>query len=177
MLILNAGEVRSALPMDQAIRAMRDAIGALARGEFEMPLRTQLAVRPHQGITLLPWCPKDLRAAGSAREALRDADIVCTATTSAEPVFADTDLAPGTHINAIGAYQAHTREIPGATVARAKVIVDQRAAALEEAGDLVLAIKEKRITVDHLYAELSELVAGSKQGHRQLPTDRSLTGT
>jgi len=97
--------------------------------------------------------PDDLRAA-DPREAAADADIVCTATTSAEPVFDDAGLKPGAHVNAIGSYQPHVQEIPAATVARARVVVDSREAALDETGDLI----------HHIHAELGELVLGRAAG-------------
>jgi ornithine cyclodeaminase len=103
--------------------------------------------------------PTDVRIAGSAREALSEADVVCCATGSATPLFEDGDLRPGTHINGIGSYRANMREIPGVTVARARVVVDQRAAAWAEAGDLVLARDEGLIAETHIAGELGEVVA------------------
>lgn len=106
----------------------------------------------------------DVSVAGSATEALAEADVVCTATTSTTPVFEDADVMPGTHINAIGVYKPHEREIPAATVARAFVVVDEREAAWEESGELVLARDEGLIDESHVKAELGEIVAGSKSG-------------
>ncbi len=107
--------------------------------------------------------PDDLRAA-DPREAVADADIVCAATTSAEPVFDDADLKPGAHVNAIGSYQPHVQEIPAATVARALVVVDSREAALEETGDLIQPIAQGLFGPDHIHAELGELVLGRAAG-------------
>jgi len=97
-------------------------------------------------------------------KALRDADVICTATTSAVPVFADRDLKPGVHINAVGSYKPHAREIPGETIRRARVYVDQRQASLEEAGDLIIPLREKLIDEDHILAEIGEVLAGLKPG-------------
>jgi ornithine cyclodeaminase/alanine dehydrogenase-like protein (mu-crystallin family) len=102
--------------------------------------------------------------AASSAAALAGAEIICTATTSATPVFADGEVAAGTHINAIGSYKPHMREIPPATVARAHVVVDQLDAAWEEAGDLILPLKAGLIRSDHVRAELGEIVAGTKPG-------------
>lgn len=96
--------------------------------------------------------------------ALAEADIVCTATTSGVPVFDDADIAPGTHINAIGVYKPHLREIPAATIKRARVVVDERAAAWEEAGELILARKEGVIDESHVYAEIGEILASRLPG-------------
>jgi ornithine cyclodeaminase/alanine dehydrogenase-like protein (mu-crystallin family) len=97
-------------------------------------------------------------------EALRQADIICTATTSVTPVFADRDLKPGVHINAVGSYKPHVREVPGGTVRRARVFVDQRQASLEEAGDLIIPLREKLIGEGHIRAEIGEVLAGLKPG-------------
>jgi ornithine cyclodeaminase len=107
--------------------------------------------------------PADLRLAASPEEALREARIVATATTSNCPVFADADLHPGTHICAIGAFTPHMQEVPAETVGRARVFVDQRAAALTEAGDLLIPIEQgllARDAVHELGEVINELVAG-----------------
>jgi len=105
-----------------------------------------------------------VEAARSSSEALAGADVVCTATTSTVPVFSDSDLAPGAHINAIGSYKPGVREIPGETVRRARVVVDHLPAALAEAGDLLIPIEQGLIRRDHIYAELGEIIAGTKPG-------------
>jgi len=106
----------------------------------------------------------EVNAAATPGAALADADVVCTATTSQTPVFDDADIAPGTHINAIGVYKTNEREIPSATVARSRVVVDEVEAAWEEAGELVLAREEGVIETSHIHAELGEIVAGTKSG-------------
>jgi ornithine cyclodeaminase len=114
-----------------------------------------------------------VEAAASPSEALAGADVVCTATTASEPVFADGDVAPGTHINAIGSYKPGVREIPAETVRRARVVVDHLPAALAEAGDLIIPMKQGLIGKGHVYAELGELLAGVKKG-RQSPGEITL---
>jgi ornithine cyclodeaminase len=108
--------------------------------------------------------PGDLRVANSPKEALSEADIVCTATTSSKPVFADTDIKPGTHISAIGSYTPEMQEVPGETVARALVIVDSRAATLAETGDLLQPMKSGLFGEGHISGELGEIVLGQKSG-------------
>lgn len=103
-------------------------------------------------------------AAATSAQALDGADIICTATTSATPVFAHNEVAAGTHINAIGSYKPHMREIPAETVARSHVVVDHLDAAWEEAGDLILPLQAGLIGTDHIRAELGEIVAGTKPG-------------
>lgn len=91
-------------------------------------------------------------------ENLAEADIVCTATTSATPVFADRHLKPGAHINGVGSYRPDLQEVPAETVIRAKVVVDERASCWEEAGDLVIPLQKGQITRDHVHAELGEVI-------------------
>jgi ornithine cyclodeaminase/alanine dehydrogenase-like protein (mu-crystallin family) len=102
--------------------------------------------------------------ARSPSDALRQADVVCTATTSSTPVFADADLQPGVHINAVGAYTPQMQEVPAETVVRARVIIDHRAASLAEAGDLIIPINQGLIDAGHIHAELGEIVSGLKPG-------------
>jgi ornithine cyclodeaminase/alanine dehydrogenase-like protein (mu-crystallin family) len=99
-------------------------------------------------------------------EALAEADVISTATTSATPVFADADLKPGVHINAVGSYKPHVREIPGETVRRASLFVDERRSCLEEAGDLIIPIREGLIREDHIRAEIGLVLAGLAAGRR-----------
>ncbi len=108
--------------------------------------------------------PADVRPAADPRRAVADADVICTATTSATPVFADADLKSGAHVNAVGSYQPDVQEVPAETVVRARVVVDSRQAALEETGDLIRPIRQGLITADHIHAELGDLVLGRAEG-------------
>jgi len=87
------------------------------------------------------------------------ADLVCTCTTSAVSVFDGHDLAEGVHVNAIGAYLAHQRELDTETMRRAKIVVETHEVALREAGDVMIAINEGAIDPDAL-VDLAELVRG-----------------
>jgi alanine dehydrogenase len=102
--------------------------------------------------------------AGSPAEALQQADIVCTATTSSTPVFADDQLQPGVHINAVGAYTPQMQELPAETVVRAKLVIDHHESSMAEAGDLIIPMSQGLFGHDHIHAELGELVAGRKAG-------------
>jgi ornithine cyclodeaminase/alanine dehydrogenase-like protein (mu-crystallin family) len=88
--------------------------------------------------------------------AMRGASIVVTATTAATPVFADADVAAGTHINAMGSYRPERAEIPAETVLRACVVVETRESAWEEAGDLIQPREAGLIDESHVIAELHE---------------------
>jgi ornithine cyclodeaminase len=288
MLVLDAAAVRQALPMDAAIKAMRRAFASLSAGRAIVPMRSQISIRQHDGVSLvmpafvddavgqslavkvvslfdrnagrgLPriqsavlvlspdtgqplallegaaltairtgaasglatdllarpvvrtaamlgagvqartqlqaacavrsietvWvydpnpaaveafildmagqgqAPADIRPASTPREAVAEADIICAATTSRTPVFADADLKAGVHINAVGSYQPDVRGVPTETVVRARVFVDSREAALHEVGDLIQPIRQGAITPDHVRAELGELILGRAAG-------------
>jgi len=112
--------------------------------------------------------PQDIRVASSPAEAVREADVICTATTSSTPVFDGNDLRPGTHINAIGAFTPEMQEVDEVTIKRAsKIVVDSREAVLAEAGDLIIPIQKGVITKDDIYAELGEIAAGLKPGRER----------
>ena len=132
-----------------------------------------LAVRPIRIVRVVSRSPGPAEAlAARARdagldaevagpEAVAEADVVCTCTTSERPVFDGALLAPGTHVNAIGAYRPDMRELDDEAVARARVVVETREAALAEAGDLVIPLRAGRIRADHVVADLGELVRGA----------------
>lgn len=100
----------------------------------------------------------------SAEDAVHDSDIVVTVSTAKQPIVRPHWLKPGAHINAVGSHRPDLREIDGATLARAKIVVDSREAIMAECGDILLALKEKSITPDAIHAEIGELLAGSKAG-------------
>jgi alanine dehydrogenase len=100
----------------------------------------------------------------SAREAVRGADLLVTVTTAKEPIVKKEWLQPGMHINAVGSHRPDLREIDGATLAGAKVVVDSREAIMAECGDILLAIQEKAITAESVHAEIGEVLAGKKPG-------------
>jgi len=89
----------------------------------------------------LPDSPR-VNIADTAAEAVRQADIICTATAAREPLFGPDDVRPGTHINAIGSFTPDMLEFPPALAARARIFVDDVDACLAEAGELIAAVKE-----------------------------------
>ena len=91
---------------------------------------------------------------------LKRAEILCTCTTNTEPLFELQDLHPAAHINAMGAYRPHTREIGTDVVTAAVVIVDSYAGALNEAGEFVIPIREGKFRKEQIHASIEELVAG-----------------
>lgn len=108
--------------------------------------------------------PRDVRVAATPQEAVANADIICTATTSTKPVFDDADLKAGAHISAVGSYTPEMQEVPAETVARAKVVVDSYSASLEEAGDILQPMRTGLFDESHIHAELGEVILGRKPG-------------
>jgi ornithine cyclodeaminase len=97
-------------------------------------------------------------------EAVRGADVIVTATSSLEPVINKEWISPGAHVNAIGTHSPNSREIDSATMAAARLFVDRRESALNEAGDYLLAAQEGLITPDSIIGEIGELLIGTKTG-------------
>jgi alanine dehydrogenase len=107
----------------------------------------------------------ELLAALSPSHAIRDSDVVCTATTSHVPVFNGEDLKAGSHINGVGSFTPDMQEVDCLTLRRAsKIVVDSRQGALSEAGDLLVAISRGQIQPSDLYAEIGEIAAGLRPG-------------
>jgi ornithine cyclodeaminase/alanine dehydrogenase-like protein (mu-crystallin family) len=101
-----------------------------------------------------------IEATQMTAEAVRTADIICTCTTAAEPLFPGEWVPAGAHVNAVGAYRTDRRELDAALLSSSTLIVEDRDAALHEAGDLVLAIAEGGLTAGDIDADLREVVAG-----------------
>jgi len=109
----------------------------------------------------------------SVEEAVTGADIVCTVTSSREPVVRGAWLSPGVHVNAVGSSVPTARELDSEAVAKARLFVDHRPSALEEAGDFLLARADGAVGDDHIAGELGQLVTGQVPG-RQSPDDITL---
>ena len=102
----------------------------------------------------------------TAQDAVLHADVIVLATAATTPILHDAWIAPGAHIVAVGACRPTHREIDSALVARSLLIVDSRAAALRESGDILLAIEDGHITPNHIHGELGEVAAGTKSGRQ-----------
>jgi ornithine cyclodeaminase/alanine dehydrogenase-like protein (mu-crystallin family) len=108
--------------------------------------------------------PERIEIARSPDQAIAEADIVCTATTSSIPVFDGRNLKAGTHINAVGAFTPKMQEIDAHTVKASIVVVDSIEAAQEEAGDLIIPVRQGLFDWNLVHAELGEIINGSKTG-------------
>jgi ornithine cyclodeaminase/alanine dehydrogenase-like protein (mu-crystallin family) len=97
-------------------------------------------------------------------ECVSGSDVLVTATTSTTPVFKGAAVEEGTHVIAMGSYRPEAREVDSDFVSRAAIFVDSKEAVLEEAGDLLIPMREGRLSESAIKAELSELVSGKKGG-------------
>ena len=120
-----------------------------------------------------PRFPFPIQPVRTNEEAVRDADLIVTATSSLEPVINKDWISAGAHINAIGTHSPHSREIDSGTMGSARIFVDRRESALNESGDYLLAAKEGVVTPDSILGEIGDLLIGSKPG-RTSPTDITL---
>ena len=107
-----------------------------------------------------------VEVAETAEDALRDADVVCTTTTSREPIVRRQWLKEGAHVNAVGSSIPTTRELDTATMAAAALFVDRRESTLNEAGDYLFPAGEGTIGPEHIRAELGDVLAGNAEGRR-----------
>jgi len=101
-----------------------------------------------------------------AESAVRGASIVCTVTSSDQPVLLGRWLSPGTHVNAVGVSQPRAREIDTDVVTRSSLFVDRRESALKEPGDILQPLHDGAITPDHIRAEIGEVAAGLEPGRK-----------
>jgi ornithine cyclodeaminase len=149
--------------------------GRLARGLVE----AHMQVRPIERVSLWSRTPEHARAAAAAmakdglpvsalpdlEAGVRGADVVCCATLSTVPLVHGAWLAPGVHLDLIGAFNARMRETDDAAIARADlVVVDDRAAALAEGGDIVQALASGAIDEGRIAADLADLARGRHPG-------------
>lgn len=113
------------------------------------------------------------RSVRDPAEAVRGADIISCATDSRAPLFRDEDVAPGTHVNLVGAFTPEMQEAPPETVARARIVIDQLDAALAEAGDLLKPLSTGLIDQKHIETTLGEVLLGRAVG-RNSPDEITL---
>ncbi|MDT7884818.1 MAG: hypothetical protein RQ891_08200 [Thermoflexus sp.] len=166
LALIGAGaQARTQLLAVAAVRSLRRV-----RVYSRTPARAQALIEEMQGQEGIP---QDIAVAPTPEAAVAEADIVCTATNSSVPVFDGQALRPGTHINAIGSFTLEMRELDEETFRRAaRVVVDSRAAALAEAGEVVWAIRQGILREADL-VELGEIAAGRRPG-RERPEEITL---
>jgi ornithine cyclodeaminase len=99
-----------------------------------------------------------------ARLAVENADIVCTVTSSPQPVVLGDWIRPGTHVNAVGSSIPGARELDTAAIAKSKLFTDCYESLFHEAGEFLIPKKEGAVRDDHVKGELGEVLIGTKQG-------------
>lgn len=100
------------------------------------------------------------------REAVANADIICTVTASKEPVVKGDWIKTGAHINAVGSSMPMTRELDTTAIVRSKLFTDCYESLFNEAGDFLTPKKEGAITDEHVIAEIGEVLTGTKKGRQ-----------
>jgi ornithine cyclodeaminase/alanine dehydrogenase-like protein (mu-crystallin family) len=106
-----------------------------------------------------------IETADSPSAAIRDADIIVTATTSPEPVFDEALLSPGAHVCAVGAHDPARREVDVTRISEAKVVVDHRDSCVARAGEVAIPIRAQGLSIDRIvHAELGEILSGDRTG-------------
>ncbi|HEY6218474.1 MAG TPA: ornithine cyclodeaminase family protein [Gemmatimonadaceae bacterium] len=171
----------SALATKYLAREKADDLAILGSGvQARSHLDAIPCVRPIKRVRIWSRTPKHARALADeyrsrfaevtvhddAESAVRGAAIVCTVTSSNNPVLRGKWLSPGSHVNAVGVSQPRAREIDTEVVTRASLFVDRRESALKEPGDILQPLSAGAITPDHIKAEIGEVVAGTKPGRR-----------
>jgi alanine dehydrogenase len=111
-------------------------------------------------------CPLPIEVQESSRADVSGADIICTVTSSVEPVLFGESIPKGAHINAVGACQPNARELDTSAVAKARLFVDSRESALSESGDFLFPKKEGAIGDSHIIGEIGELALGKIEGRK-----------
>lgn len=111
--------------------------------------------------------------ATSPARAAEGADIVCTTTAAPEPILEDRDVAPGTHINAVGSSRAGPAEIAPALVARSRLFADHRESVLAQGAEFLRAREAGLVTDSHVLGEIGEVFAGALAG-RTSPAEITL---
>jgi ornithine cyclodeaminase/alanine dehydrogenase-like protein (mu-crystallin family) len=157
LAILGAGvQARTHLDAIAAVRPLRRVRIWSRNQEHLRDLVTQVAGRVDASIDAVP----------TAEAAVQGADVVATVTASPQPVLQRSWLKDGVHINAVGSSIPATREIDTATMTAVRLFVDRRESAVNEAGDILIPMREGAFTADHIQAELGDVIIGSDPGRR-----------
>ena len=175
LAILGTGvQARSHLDALSRVHGLRQVTvwspNELHRERFVDDAKTARGARSGSDPGLTP-APYSVTAVDHAGEAVVGADIIVLVTSSPTPVLENGWVKPGAHVISVGACRPTQREMDPALVARARLFVDSRAAALVESGDVVMGIQEGRFGADHIVAELGELIADPSRDGRRSDTE------
>lgn len=187
--VVHAGEVTairtaaaSAVATDELARADARRLAILGYGEqAQTHARALRTVRPLTSIAVWGRSPERAQAfanriaaelgirvvaAASVKEAVAEADIICTVTTAAEPILLGEWVRPGTHLNLVGSSYAGPVEVDNALVVNARFIVDSREGVLSQGAEFLRAKQAGLIGDDHIVAEIGQVLAGDVAGRR-----------
>jgi ornithine cyclodeaminase/alanine dehydrogenase-like protein (mu-crystallin family) len=174
----------SAVATDALARPDANRLALLGYGEqAETHLRAIGKVRALTGVCVWGRSPEraqafahrtrqelgiEVRVASTAREAVADADIICTVSASSEPVLQGAWVAPGTHVNLVGSSFAGPVEVDNDLVVRSRFIADYREGILKQGAEFLKAKDAGLIGDDHIAGEIGEVLSGKIEG-RQSP--------
>jgi len=105
-------------------------------------------------------------AAGGVREAVAEADIICTVTSAPEPILKGEWVRPGTHLNLVGSGYAGPAEVDSALVIRSRFIADSREGVLNQGAEFLRAKAAGLVSDEHIVAEIGQVLAGEIEGRR-----------
>lgn len=143
-------------------RSHIEAMAAL--GRFERARIWSRTAAHAERLAAEAGAPFPLEVAESAEAAVRNADVIVTATSSATPVLQREWLAEGAHVNAVGSSIPTTRELDTETVAAAALFVDRRESTENESGDYLMPLREGAIGPEHIRAELGDVLVSAAPG-------------
>lgn len=154
LALLGAGRLAEAHL--QAIRQVRPIKTVYLWARSEEKGRAFCEAHSEPGLELI-FCD-------SVKQAVQNAQIICTLTKSAQPLLKGEWVPKGAHINAVGACSADAREVDTACVQKARVFCDERGACLQDAGDLLIPIEEGCFTPAQIAGEVGEAALGRIAG-------------
>ena len=150
LVVFGAGvQARAHLESMRAVRPVEEVI-VVSRTSERAEVLVGMAIA--EGLVARTGEPDDVR----------NADLICCCTTAGQPLFDGRLVRDGTHVNAVGAYEAHRRELDTELVRRARVVVEDRALVPAEVGEVAIPIQEGAIDISHVAADLVELVRGAR---------------
>jgi ornithine cyclodeaminase/alanine dehydrogenase-like protein (mu-crystallin family) len=163
----------SAATIDSLARRDAKTVGIFGSG-VQARSHVEMLRRVRDWRSIAAWSPNperlerfavesNIRAASTPQEAA-SADVVVTATSATAPILQDDWIAPGTHVIAVGACRPNHAEVDPALVARARLFVDSREAALRESGDILRPLQAGLFSPDHIQAELGAVLSGAAPG-------------
>jgi ornithine cyclodeaminase len=187
--VVDAGEVTairtaaaSAMATDVLARPGPARLALLGYGEQAgQHLRAIAQVRPLTSVVvwgrhgdraatfaarMRPSIEAPVEVATKVSEAVNGADIVCTLTPAVEPILEGAWVAPGAHVNLVGAGHAGQAEAAGDLVARSRFFVDSREGVLAQGGEFLRAKAAGLVGDGHISGEIGEVLNGSVAGRR-----------